>query len=67
MELKKSEIEVFELLKQGLTHEQVGEKLGIAKKTVDSRVYEAYKRFGVHTLIEFLVKIGDITNGKHND
>lgn len=64
MDLRENEIEVFKLLKRGLTHKQVGEKLHICKKTVDSRVYEAYKRNGVHSLAELLFKLGEFKDDR---
>lgn len=63
MKLRKREIEIIELLKKGLTHKQAGERLCIAKKTVDSLIYDAYKRNGVHNFIELLNKLGGINNG----
>lgn len=65
MKLTESEKEVFELLKRGLTHKQAGDILHIAKKSVDTRVYMAYKRNGVHSLAELLFKLrenNDVAN-----
>ena len=66
MKLRKRELEIIELLKKGLTHRQVGEQLCIAKKTVDSLIYDAYKRNGVHNFIELLNKLGDINDRERN-
>ena len=66
MFLRKRELEIIKLLKRGLTHKQVAERLSIAKKTVDSLMYDAYKRNGVHSFIELLNKLGDINDKESN-
>ncbi|TCD03159.1 helix-turn-helix transcriptional regulator [Pedobacter psychroterrae] len=56
--LSKREVEVARLHCQGLTYEQIGEKLFISKRTVDTYVQRIYFKTGVNTKITLQKKLG---------
>ena len=50
--ITEKEIEVIELILDGLTYKQIAEKLFIANKTVDNHVQNIYKKLEVTSKIQ---------------
>lgn len=50
------EAEVIELLVQGLSNKEIGEKLFIASRTVETHVYNIYRKCGCRNKVELLNK-----------
>jgi DNA-binding NarL/FixJ family response regulator len=61
--LSEREMEVaLMLVHEGLSNEEMGERLFISKSTVKSHVYSIYQKFGVRKRAELLAKI--LSNNK---
>jgi two-component system response regulator DevR len=45
---------VLELLNEGLSNKEIGQRLGFAEATIKSRLNRLYKRFGVSTRLQLL-------------
>ena len=56
--LSEREVQVARLHCQGLTYEQIGESLFIAKRTVDTHVQRIYLKTGVNTKINLQKTLG---------
>ena len=50
MQLSKREIEILDLLAKELTSKQIGEKLGISKRTCETHLQSIYKKMGLQNL-----------------
>ena len=50
MQLTKREIEILELLSKDLTNKQIGEKLGISKRTCETHLQNIYKKMGLQNM-----------------
>jgi DNA-binding CsgD family transcriptional regulator len=46
MELSERELEIIELVAQGLTNQEIGERLMISKRTVDNHVSNVFTKTG---------------------
>ncbi len=56
MELTKSEQEIIEHIKQGLTFRQIADKMGLSVTEVSKEVNELYAKFNAYHRISFLEK-----------
>lgn len=45
---------LLELLNEGLSNKEIGQRLGLAEPTVKARFNRLYKRFGVATRLQLL-------------
>lgn len=52
MTLTPRELEVAELVAEGLTNRQVAERLGVKVSTVENHRMAAYRKLGVHNALE---------------
>ena len=57
MELTKSEQEIIEHIKQGLTFRQIADKMGLSVTEVSKEVNELYAKFNAYNRISFLEKV----------
>ena len=57
MELTKSEQEIIEHIKQGLTFRQIADKMGLSATEVSKEVNGLYAKFNAYHRISFLQKI----------
>ena len=57
MELTKSEQEIIEHIKQGLTFRQIADKMGLSVTEVSKEVNELYAKFNAYHRISFLEKV----------
>lgn len=58
-ELTKIELEVLQLISDGLTSSEIGEKLGVSKRTVESRKVGVLSKStfnNIHPIIKWAVK-----------
>ncbi len=51
------ELEIAELVGQGLTNAEIGRKLGISRRTVATHLENAYQRLGIHSRAALVRKI----------
>lgn len=58
LKLTPRETEIVLLLRQGLTYQQIAEKLFISKKTVANHVTHIYEKIGVNTKFALFSKVG---------
>lgn len=47
--LTKREVQILNLLADGLKQKEIGDKLNISRRTVQSTIYHIYEKFGVNT------------------
>ena len=57
MELTKSEQEIIEHIKQGLTFRQIADKMGLSVTEVSKVANELYAKFNAYNRISFLEKV----------
>lgn len=57
MELTKSEQEIIEHIKQGLTFRQIADKMGLSVTEVSKEINELYAKFNAYHRISFLEKV----------
>lgn len=55
-ELTTRELQVLNLISEGLTNTQMGRRLGLSARTIESHVARSYKKLGVKTRTEALAK-----------
>ncbi len=56
VDLTEREVEVLIWISEGWTNQQVAEKLGIGKKTVDFHLTKIYEKLGVTSRIQAFIK-----------
>jgi DNA-binding CsgD family transcriptional regulator len=54
MELSERELEIIELVAQGLTNQEIGERLMISKRTVDNHVSNVFTKTGANNRVALL-------------
>ena len=57
--LSARELEVAELVAQGLTNVEIGQRLGISRRTVATHLEHAYSRLGIHSRAELVRRISE--------
>ena len=57
MELTKSEQEIIEYMKQGLTFRQIADKMSLSATEVSKRINNFYAKFNTYNRISFLEKV----------
>lgn len=57
--LTKRKREVFALLMQGAPTKMIAHQLGISPKTVEKHLTSIYRKYGVSSRVDLLVKWGD--------
>ena len=62
MELTKSEQEIIEHIKQGLTFRQIADKMGLSVTEVSKRINNFYAKFNAYNRISFLEKVDIISS-----
>ena len=60
-DLSPREREIAEALAEGLTSREIGDKLFISVRTVETHVFSIYRKCGVSSRVEFVNKIADYT------
>ncbi|MEY4297688.1 MAG: hypothetical protein RLZZ423_867 [Cyanobacteriota bacterium] len=54
LELSEREVEIIELVAQGLTNQEIGETLMISKRTVDNHVSNVFNKTGAKNRVALL-------------
>ena len=54
MELSERELEIIDLVAQGLTNQEIGERLMISKRTVDNHVSNVFTKTGAQNRVALL-------------
>lgn len=55
--LTEREIKIVQMLRQGYTYKQIGEKLYLGEKTIDNNIQEIYLKVGVNNKLELINKL----------
>lgn len=54
--LTPAEMRVVELVLEGLTNPQAGERLGISRRTVSSHLSAVFRKLGIHSRIDLILQ-----------
>jgi len=57
--------EVCELAVQGLTHKEIGRRLGISYRTVEDHMHHAFQIYGVKNKVGLLYRMMGAQNGSN--
>ncbi|MGI8426593.1 MAG: helix-turn-helix domain-containing protein [Actinomycetota bacterium] len=66
-QLTDREAKVVELVLEGLTNPEIGERLGISRRTVSSHLSAVFRKLGVRSRIDLIIRAPDIgrQSGEH--